>query len=678
MLTPCLAPALRGGLHIQTPTDWNVLQIHWLVAQLGLPFLPSCALPRQQPARALARQFPLFPSMAALAAALPKPVHTYHVKDESAGHAKQLSVAREAIPAYPHRAKSGWRPTSASAYGDGGAFPEIHVAQFPLGMGRPGRKSSKVLTMRTDGSGQARHDMVVQQHAKGGKRIQSRFTDLVEHRAEAGDSLARPSAEEEAETTNRTKAALERLVGSAVSAARPTKLWNEQSEERHRQSQYFRYTPSASAPGYNAAVPQRVIKVMEAPVDPMEPPNVKHKKVPGGPPSPPVPIMHSQAKKISVAEQQAWKIPPCVSNWKNHKGYTVPLDKRLAADGRSLRETTINDKFAGIAEALYLAEQKCSEQVRKRAEIASQLELKRQKDKQEQLRAMAAQTRMARAGVVVPPAGVEGGHLAQAAPTYAGESDSDEDRAPGAAGQRRERTGGHKRARSPLGAAAPPSGGAQDPMAVQREQARLERRRERERDLRMEAAGKKAKTTRDADRDVSERVALGMPVAQTLKGEAMFDSRLFNQSGGMDSGFGADDEYNAYDKAWRSSTARSIYRPTRAEGAGVGTAEEQIGALKSARSFKPDVDFEGVDRSAAPRTGPVAFTRAEGGSGPGGGQDVFGLDSLMGASAEQRGGGRASLAALGKQGSMAAAAGGSGGGSGTVPSRAPAFHKAGS
>ena len=29
-----------------------------------------------------------------------------------------------------------------------------------------------------------------------------------------------------------------------------------------------------------------------------------------------------------------WKIPPCVSNWKNAKGYTIPLDKRLAADGR--------------------------------------------------------------------------------------------------------------------------------------------------------------------------------------------------------------------------------------------------------------------------------------------------------------------------------------------------------
>lgn len=27
---------------------------------------------------------------------------------------------------------------------------------------------------------------------------------------------------------------------------------------------------------------------------------------------------------------QDWKIPPCISNWKNIKGYTIPLDKRRA------------------------------------------------------------------------------------------------------------------------------------------------------------------------------------------------------------------------------------------------------------------------------------------------------------------------------------------------------------
>jgi SNW domain-containing protein 1 len=74
------------------------------------------------------------------------------------------------------------------------------------------------------------------------------------------------------------------------------------------------------------------------PSDPLEPPKFKHKRLPGGAPDAPVPIMHSPPRKLSVAEAAQWKIPPCVSSWKNAKGYIIPLDKRLANDGRGLQE----------------------------------------------------------------------------------------------------------------------------------------------------------------------------------------------------------------------------------------------------------------------------------------------------------------------------------------------------
>lgn len=48
--------------------------------------------------------------------------------------------------------------------------------------------------------------------------------------------------------------------------------------------------------------------------------------------------MHSPPRKVTVEEQREWKIPPSISNWKNPKGYVIPLDKRLAADGRGLQE----------------------------------------------------------------------------------------------------------------------------------------------------------------------------------------------------------------------------------------------------------------------------------------------------------------------------------------------------
>lgn len=63
---------------------------------------------------------------------------------------------------------------------------------------------------------------------------------------------------------------------------------------------------------------------------------------------------------------------------------------------------------------------------------------------------------------------------------------------------------------------------------------------ERERDRRMEAAGKKTKLTRDRDRDISEKIALGM-APRGAAAEAQYDERLFNQSAGLGSGFGAED-----------------------------------------------------------------------------------------------------------------------------------------
>ena len=60
--------------------------------------------------------------------------------------------------------------------------------------------------------------------------------------------------------------------------------------------------------------------MVEVQKDPMDPPKFRvNKKIPRGPPSPPAPVMHSPNRKVSVKEQAEWKIPPCISNWKNAK-----------------------------------------------------------------------------------------------------------------------------------------------------------------------------------------------------------------------------------------------------------------------------------------------------------------------------------------------------------------------
>jgi len=47
-------------------------------------------------------------------------------------------------------------------------------------------------------------------------------------------------------------------------------------------------------------------------------------QVPRGPGSPPVPVMHSPPRAVSVKDQQDWKIPSCISNWKNPKARALP------------------------------------------------------------------------------------------------------------------------------------------------------------------------------------------------------------------------------------------------------------------------------------------------------------------------------------------------------------------
>ena len=113
--------------------------------------------------------------------------------------------------------------------------------------------------------------------------------------------------------------------------------------------------------------------MVEAQIDPLEPPKHKHTKAPRGPPSPPVPVLHSPPRKITIADQQAWKIPPCVSNWKNARGFIIPLDKRVNADGRNLQEVTINNKFATMSESLFIAERKAMEDLKMRNEQAQRL-----------------------------------------------------------------------------------------------------------------------------------------------------------------------------------------------------------------------------------------------------------------------------------------------------------------
>jgi SNW domain-containing protein 1 len=406
------------------------------------------------------------------------------------------------------------------------------VAQYPLDMGRKGSSStSNALAVQVDAEGKVKYDAIARRGHSENRIVHASFKDLIplRQRVDMGEvSLDRPSEEEVAAQMEKTKNALANLVEGAVAAQKPKNVRGSSRAE----PTFVRYTP-ANQMGDNTRKNDRIMKIVERQQDPMEPPKFKHKKIPRGPPSPPPPIMHSPPRKLTAEDQEAWKIPPPVSNWKNPKGYTVPLDKRLAADGRGLQDATINDKFAQFAEALFTADRHAREEVRLRAQMQQKLAEKEKAQKEDHLRALAQKAREERA----------------------------------ASSRRGSRAVSRSRSRSVSRSPSPYSDRSGTPSddekaARERERMRRERREENERQLRQSRMGteRRIKTmAREQNRDISEKVALGL-AKPTQSSETMWDSRLFNQTSGLDTGFNED---NPYDKPLFAAqdAINSIYRP---------------------------------------------------------------------------------------------------------------------
>ena len=133
----------------------------------------------------------------------------------------------------------------------------------------------------------------------------------------------------------------------------------------------------------------RIVRLTEAPVDPLEPLKFHHKKAPRPPPSPPAPVLHSPPRKPSQAAYNAWKVPPCVSSWKNPKGYTIPLDKRMINNPKDLEPIEINSAFSDVSQALYVAEKASREQLEYRLALEKEKEANEIAQKEAKLRQMA-------------------------------------------------------------------------------------------------------------------------------------------------------------------------------------------------------------------------------------------------------------------------------------------------
>ena len=286
----------------------------------------------------------------------------------------------------------------------------------------------------------------------------------------------------------------------------------------------------------------------------------------------------------------------------------MPLDKRLAADGRGLQDVTINDKFGIFAESLAMADRHARESVQSRAKLQQKLAEKARAQKEEDLRLLAQRARQERSGW-----------------------DRQE--------SRRRYSSSSSRSLSPSSRF-----DSDDEATRERERLRRERRQENEKKFRQSRMGTERKIqmmAREQNRDISEKVALGL-AKPTASSESMWDSRLFNQTSGFDTGFNEDQPYDKPLFAAQDAIS-SVYRPRAGhddddvdEGAG---ADEYNRIQKSNRfevlgrakeGFKGAADVEA-------REGPVQFEKDTKAAKEA--ADPFGIDDLIDNVVNVRGGG---------------------------------------
>ncbi|KAI3454775.1 hypothetical protein Pfo_011438 [Paulownia fortunei] len=250
----------------------------------------------------------------------------------------------------------------------------------------------------------------------------------------------------------------------------------------------------------------RLIKVVKMAEDPLEPPKFRHRRIPkagGGGGSPAAAVMHSPPRPVTAEDLKNWKVPPCVSNWKNPKGYVIPMDKRRTGTADRL-EFEINQRKAKLAEALYVAEEAARESVALRNKIQREREMKEKERRDEELRELARNAR-------------------DCAVLY---------------------------------------GNSNKHMKNLHKAEVLEEKRRKRRLEAKEGTMMKMKSRDERDRVISERMALGLAFTGREKGEFLFDLRLVDGEKGLNSGFatGDDDHYNVYDKCLFNTQFSTLFR----------------------------------------------------------------------------------------------------------------------
>ncbi len=215
------------------------------------------------------------------------------------------------------------------------------------------------------------------------------------------DFLKKPSEEATLQNIYNTKKALEKLSNHRIKTYQSFKtnsLTSESNKNNNLCYKYINYQFDSNNNNPNSKPNSHLIKLVALPVDPLSNLKYRHHKIPLSNTNEKnfVPVLQSPPTPLSLEEQKKWKIPPCVNMSNNPKGLVIPLDIRLANDGRNLREYKANKNFAKFADILTLTEKNVRKEIEDRNKIAQSIQIAAAMKKEQELKEAAKQARMER------------------------------------------------------------------------------------------------------------------------------------------------------------------------------------------------------------------------------------------------------------------------------------------
>ena len=166
-----------------------------------------------------------------LASILPAPKYSFKTIQSSLANPSSLILSSTTkdpnanIP--PYGSRSGYVPRDPEHFGDGGAFPEIHIKQYPLDMGRKNfssLNSKGTIALHVNESGELSYDSILKQNMRKEQAnlLQTKYSDLLPKNNITNNELLKPTNKEIEENTFETLKALEKITKTKLNKNRPT------------------------------------------------------------------------------------------------------------------------------------------------------------------------------------------------------------------------------------------------------------------------------------------------------------------------------------------------------------------------------------------------------------------------------------------------------------------------